>query len=148
MAIGKCWQDCFTFATFPDRTNHAPGGLGKIMISKDMTVTRHLGTLARIVRSKNAGPGLLTIDLFFDTETDYADAVAAPGLQAAAVASRYRLSANQVRIIPYPPARAIKITMDRKQTAGRPGDYDVYGAQQHALLLDVEIPERHRQEAI
>jgi hypothetical protein len=106
------------------------------------TPRRPLADLARIVRSKNAGPGLLTIDLFFNTDADYADATQAAGLTGEAVAARYGLSANRVRIIPYPPARAIKITMDRLVTAGAPGDGDVYGAQQHALLLDVDIPAR------
>jgi hypothetical protein len=101
---------------------------------------RRLCDLARIVRSKNAGPGLLTIDLFFNSEADYADAIAAEGLRAEAVAERYGVSANRVRRIPYPIANAIKITMDRPMTAGSPGDGDVYGAQQHALLLDVDIP--------
>lgn len=105
------------------------------------TTCRLLVDVARVVRSKNAGPGLLTIDLFFDTNSDYEAAVAAGGLQAGAVAERYGLSANRVRRIPYPLARAIKITMDRPVVAGTPGDSDVYGAQQHALLLDVEITE-------
>ena len=30
--------------------------------------------------------------------------------------------------------------MDRPVIAGSPGDTDVYGAQQHAPLLDVDIP--------
>lgn len=101
---------------------------------------RRLCDLARIIRSKNAGPGLLTIDLFFNSEADYADAIAAEGLRAEAVAASYGVSANRVRRIPYPIANAIKITMDRLVTAGSPGDNDVYGAQQHALLLDVDIP--------
>ena len=105
-----------------------------------MPARRRLADHARIMRSKNAGPGLLTIDLFFDCDAGYADAIAADGLQTAAVAARYGVSANQVRVIPYPLARAIKITLDRPVTAGSPGDGDVYGAQQHALLLDVEIP--------
>jgi hypothetical protein len=35
--------------------------------------------------------------------------------------------------------RAIKIVMARRIMAGDPGDYDVYGAQQHAPLLGIEI---------
>ena len=101
---------------------------------------RPLADVARIIRSKNAGPGLLTIDLFFNTGSDYNAAIAAEGLQAEAVAARYGLSANRLRVIPYPLARAIKITMDRLIIAGSPGDNDVYGAQQHALVLDVDIP--------
>ena len=37
------------------------------------------------------------------------------------------------------PAIAIKIAMDRSIVAGNPGDRDVYGAQQHAPLLELEI---------
>ena len=40
----------------------------------------------------------------------------------------------------YPPAHAYKATIERKIASGAVGDTDVYGAQQHAPLLDVEIP--------
>jgi hypothetical protein len=101
---------------------------------------RKLVDFARIIRSKNAGPGLITIDLFFNCDEDYSAASTASGLSAEAVGKLYGVSANRVRVIPYPLARAIKITMDRLVTAGSPGDSDVYGAQQHALLLDVVVP--------
>jgi hypothetical protein len=42
-------------------------------------------------------------------------------------------------VIPYPAGRAIKIVLARAVMAGDPGDRDVYGAQQHAPLLEVEI---------
>jgi hypothetical protein len=51
----------------------------------------------------------------------------------------YGLETRQVEVIPYPPACAIKIVMDRKIVAGTPGDRDVYGAQQHGPLLDIEL---------
>ena len=53
----------------------------------------------------------------------------------------YNLSDNQVEIIPFEVALAIKITIPRHIIAGSPGDSDVYGAQQHAPLLDIEIAE-------
>jgi hypothetical protein len=40
----------------------------------------------------------------------------------------------------YPPAFAYKATIERRIPSGAVGDTDVYGAQQHAPLLDVEIP--------
>lgn len=94
---------------------------------------------ARIVRSKNAGPTQLTIDILFDEAADFEQAKASPNLSASRIATLYGLDAGQVRIIPYPPARAIKIVMDRKIIAGTPGDRDVYGAQQHGPLLDLDI---------
>ena len=40
----------------------------------------------------------------------------------------------------YPPAFAFKATIERRTPSGAVGDTDVYGAQQHAPLLDVEVP--------
>ena len=41
---------------------------------------------------------------------------------------------------PYPAGRAFKATLPRLVPAGEIGDTDVYGAQQHAPLLDIDIP--------
>jgi hypothetical protein len=43
--------------------------------------------------------------------------------------------------MPYAPARAFKATLPRLIPAGAFGDSDVYGAQQHAPLLEVDIPD-------
>jgi hypothetical protein len=40
----------------------------------------------------------------------------------------------------YPPALAWKATFPRRIPSGAVGDTDVYGAQQHAPLLDIDIP--------
>jgi len=95
--------------------------------------------LARVVRSKNAGPLNLTFDIMFETEADYALGLAAPGLKAEAVSALYGVSANRVSVIPYPTALAIKITIPRAEAAGGPRDRDVYGAQQHVPLLGLEL---------
>lgn len=102
-------------------------------------MTTTLGALARIIRSKNAGPTRLTIDMLFDDARAFRHAAAAAGLSAAAVAARYGVEPARVRVIPYPPANAIKIVIDRAVLAGTPGDRDVYGAQQHGPLLDVAL---------
>jgi len=102
-------------------------------------MTTTLGALARVIRSKNAGPTRLTIDLMFDDAETCARAAAAPGLAVAAVAARYGVASASVRVIRYPPAHAIKIVIDRPTLAGAPGDRDVYGAQQHGPLLDVAL---------
>jgi hypothetical protein len=94
---------------------------------------------ARVIRSKNAGPTALTIDLMFEDESLYRRALHADSLAPAAIAALYGLKPSQVEVIPYPPANAIKIVMDRHTVAGDPGDRDVYGAQQHGPLLSIEI---------
>ena len=95
--------------------------------------------IARVIRSKNAGPTTLTLDLLFNDEAGYQRALHSPALQAAEIALLYGLRADQVAVIPYPPAIAIKIAMDRTIVAGNPGDRDVYGAQQHTPLLEIEL---------
>lgn len=94
---------------------------------------------ARVIRSKNAGPTTLTVDLLFNDRTGYERALASAALQPAAVGRLYGLAADQVAVIAYPPALALKIVMDRPIVAGAPGDRDVYGAQQHGPLLEVQL---------
>ena len=95
--------------------------------------------VARVIRSKNAGPTLLTIDILFDDAEAFATARASANMTPAAIAARYGLDPAQVRIIPYPPATALKVVMERRMVAGSPGDRDVYGAQQHGPLLDLVL---------
>lgn len=96
-----------------------------------------LKQVASVVRSKNAGPLCLTLDLFFRDRAGYDRAVASPGLSTAAVGMLYGLQSAQIRRFDLPEILAIKLTMPRALCAGDPGDGDVYGAQQHAPLLEV-----------
>lgn len=98
-----------------------------------------LSALAQVVRSKNAGPTLLTIDLFFDDAQSYARAADSARLAPDAVAALYARDAGDVQRYLLPSIQAIKYTMPRRICAGNPGDGDVYGAQQHAALLGVLV---------
>jgi hypothetical protein len=98
-----------------------------------------LTDLARVIRSKNAGPRRLTLDVMFDQSADYQRVLASGALAADRVAALYGVSSDEVDVVPYPMANAIKIAMNRRVTAGDPGDRDVYGAQQHAPLLEVDV---------
>jgi hypothetical protein len=98
-----------------------------------------LSDIAQVIRSKNAGPRRLTLDIMFGTDADYQRVVQSPALGTEAISRLYRVPTDEVRIIPYPAGRAIKIVLPRGIMAGDPGDYDVYGAQQHAPLLGIEI---------
>jgi Domain of unknown function (DUF4387) len=98
-----------------------------------------LSEIAQVIRSKNAGPRRLTLDLMFATDADYQRVVQSPALRPSTIAALYRLPPEDVTVIAYPVGRAIKIVLARRIMAGDPGDVDVYGAQQHAPLLGVEI---------
>ena len=96
-----------------------------------------LRELAQVVRSKNAGPTLLTLDLFFRDAAAYERAASSPALRLDAVAALYGVPAEAAQRHLLPQLRAIKFSLPRSICAGTPGDGDLYGAQQHAPLLEL-----------
>ena len=94
---------------------------------------------ATVIRSKNAGPVHLTIDLMFPDRERFELARRSRSLSVSHIAQLYGLSQNAVQVLPYPQALAIKLVLDRKTVAGNPGDRDVYGTQQHGPLLGVVL---------
>jgi hypothetical protein len=99
-----------------------------------------LKDLAKVIRSKNAGALLLTLDVMFEDQAVYERVRNSNVLNVRAIAQLYGVSDNQIEIVPFDVAHAIKITLPRAVPAGSPGDTDVYGAQQHAPLLEVQVP--------
>jgi hypothetical protein len=95
--------------------------------------------LATVIRSKNAGPFTVTIDLLFQDRTDLQRVLDAPGFSAMSVAELYHMSLDMVRIYPFERALAIKVSLPRPVSSGAPGDVDVYGSQQHTLLGQIEV---------
>ena len=98
-----------------------------------------LSHIARVIRSKNAGPRRLTLDLIFATDADYRRVAQSAALSRERIGALYGLPAEDVTVILYPVGRAIKLVLARPIMAGDPGDRDVYGAQQHAPLLEMEL---------
>ncbi len=99
-----------------------------------------LRDIAQICKSKNAGPFMLTIDVLFEDAAMYRQVKATGVLNAALFARLYNVAEADVLFTPYDTASAFKATLPRLVPAGDFGDTDVYGAQQHAPLLEVEIP--------
>ena len=102
-----------------------------------MTATtdrRTVGDVAELVRSKNAGPFWLTLDIFCRTDEDYDVLAADPVLSPARVADLYRVDAGAVKIFRLPNLRVIKISFPRPLSSGSVGDRDVHAGQQHVLL--------------
>ena len=100
-----------------------------------------LSELTSVLRSKNAGALLCTLDLMFDDQATYERVRDCDAINSERIASLYNVSQNQVSIIPYDVAYAIKITVPRLVPSGSFGDTDIYGAQQHGPLLDIQIPD-------
>ena len=106
-----------------------------------MAETARLYDLAKVLRSKNAGPFELTLDIMFDDEEKYQAVKRSGVINKDLVCRLYRVPPEDVYyVVSFDAARAIKITIKRPVASGGIGDTDVYGAQQHAPLIDVMIP--------
>jgi hypothetical protein len=101
-----------------------------------------LSDLATVIRSKNAGPFELTFDVLFATHAEFERVVRSKVLSAEAFAGLFGISVSDViAVVEFEPALAIKVTIKRMRSSGAFGETDVYGAQQHAPLLSLEIPD-------
>jgi hypothetical protein len=98
-----------------------------------------LTELASVIRSKNAGPLCVTLDLFFRDQESYERAAQSDALNINAIAALYGLLRTQIRRFDMPEILAIKLSMPRTVCAGHPGDGDLYGAQQHGPLLSLRV---------
>jgi hypothetical protein len=98
-----------------------------------------LRDVCRYVRSKNAGPFWITLDLFFDGEISYARFRDAPALASEAVARLYGVDPAQVRRYPVDSLQVLKISYPRPSPQGGAGERDMHGGQQYVRLLDVEL---------
>jgi Domain of unknown function (DUF4387) len=103
-------------------------------------MTTKLTDIAQVIRSKNAGPYELTLDIIFKERGVYEQVIAADSISRELIAGLYHVAdADILELVAFDPAAAIKITMRRPRTAGDIGETDVYGAQQHAPLLGLAI---------
>ncbi len=99
-----------------------------------------LGDLARLIRSKNAGPFELTFDIMFETRESYEMVKKSGVINAQLFSGLYSTPIELVRVYEYDPAYAYKITIPRPIVSGSLGDSDVHGGQQFGPLVDLEVP--------
>ena len=107
-----------------------------------MTVNNrnNLTSLAKVIRSKNAGPYELTFDIIFNDAETMEKVKSSGAITKKLIADLYKISESDVlKLVYFPPANALKITIKRPTPAGSLQDTDVYGAQQHAPLLQISI---------
>jgi len=97
--------------------------------------------LAEVIRSKNSGPLELTLDLIFKDSRAFELARRSRIFTKELFAGLYNVNPQDVLgVVEYEQANAIKATLVRPVVSGDPGDTDIYGAQQHAPLLNIEVP--------
>jgi len=99
--------------------------------------------LAKVLRSKNAGPFRTTFDILFDADEPYQRVRDSGVLTKEHIAELYGIRPEDVYGIFFvDAARGIKITIPKPidMASGDPRCRDLFGAQQHIPLLGIEVP--------
>jgi hypothetical protein len=99
-----------------------------------------LHELARLIRSKNAGPFELTLDVMFNDQESYDRVVSSQVISAEKIARLYHVDPGDVRLFQADVALAIKISLPRPIPSGSLRDTDIFGGQFHSPIVRLEIP--------
>lgn len=96
-----------------------------------------IGDIALKVRSKNAGPFWVTIDVFCGTPEAYARI--RDGLDTARAAGALGVPSQVLKRFDIPELCVIKLSAPRPQVQGTVADRDMHGAGWAALIAELEI---------
>ena len=96
-----------------------------------------LASKVRKIRSKNAGPFWLTIDIFCDDESSFR--FVRDYLLNARVAALFKMDESLIRRFDMPQLLVIKISVPRPQIQGTVTDTDMHGASFAVLLEELEL---------
>jgi hypothetical protein len=99
---------------------------------------RTLGDLALEVRSKNAGPFWMTLDVFLPDDTAYwiADTL----ITADVIADLYHVAPESLQIFRIPQLRVVKVSFPRPVVQGSLHDRDMHAGQHHMPLASLPVP--------
>lgn len=87
----------------------------------------------KVLRSKNAGPFVITLDVIFGTQADF-DAVRRK-INRDLLASAYSVPVGDIVGVDFvPELKAMKASFKRRRPCGHPGDSDCYGMNQEQPL--------------
>ena len=103
-----------------------------------------LADLAHEVRSKNAGPFWVTMELFMRDDDGYRIVADESFLNERVIAELYRVEADSVQLFRIPSLNVVKISFPRRASQGGVADRDMHAGQQHVplarLRLDAAAP--------
>lgn len=97
-----------------------------------------IGQIAQKVRSKNAGPFWLTLDIFCGDRATY-DQIRA-GLATEALAHAFRMPPDQIKRFEIDDLNVVKFSLPRPAVQGTRADRDMHGAAWAVLVEEMQIP--------
>lgn len=95
--------------------------------------------IARYVRSKNAGPFWVTIEIFCETKEAYVKIKFSPNINAQTIAGLYGVDEKSVKVFYVDSINVIKFSYPRPMTQGHKYENDMHSGQQYILLADTEV---------
>ena len=98
-----------------------------------------LWTLTKLIRSKNAGPFELTVDIMFKDSLSFKQAVKSGSFTRENIARQYHVPSDSVKLFFLESILAIKISIPRRAPSGDARDTDIYGGQFHSPLVRMEV---------
>jgi hypothetical protein len=98
-----------------------------------------LGNYAKYIRSKNAGPFWLTMEIFLKSKKDFDQLVALNVITPELISRLYGTSADTVQIFFCKNISIIKISIPRPVVQGSLQDKDIHAGQQFIALANVEL---------
>ncbi|AWW41578.1 MULTISPECIES: DUF4387 domain-containing protein [Streptomyces] len=99
-----------------------------------------LADLALEIRSKNAGPFWVTMELFLRDEDGYRVAADESFLNEHTVAGLYGIDAAQIQMFRIPSLHVVKISFPRPVSQASLRDRDIHSGQHHVPLALLPVP--------
>lgn len=103
-------------------------------------MAKTLKDIAKVIRSKNAGPFEITMDIIFKTKKDYEEIKNRGIITKELISKLYQIPVEKIiTFVYFDAANAIKITLPRPRPQGSIGETDMHAAQQHVPLMEIAI---------
>jgi hypothetical protein len=103
-----------------------------------------IGELALEVRSKNAGPFWVTMELFMRGADGYRIVADETFLNERVIAELYRVDAEAIQLFRIPSLNIVKISFPRPVSQGSLRDRDMHAGQHHVPLAALRVPAARR----
>lgn len=94
---------------------------------------------AKFVRSKNAGPFWITMDIFADTDANYTAIKSSPNMNREQLGKLFDTAPEQLKLFFMDDLKVIKVSIPRKAPQGARYERDMHAGQQFIPLLDYEL---------
>lgn len=95
--------------------------------------------VASYVRSKNAGPFWVTVDIFCDNSEAYKTMCASPNLSAKTFSNIFQVPETHIKLFYLENLNVVKISYPRSTPQGGPDELDMHAGQQYLPVLDIVL---------